>query len=230
MTVGQENDVFNEFTEKDNPFELFFNQAMSDKPGTKFMYNNFSSFMLSAIVTKVTGQTLNDFLDEKLYQVIGIEKPVWREFKGVSIGASGLEVSTHDLARFGLLLINDGNWDGSKVVSRKYLADATKLHIDTADMPKGYEKYGYGYQFWKNSFSDFRCTGYLGQHIIINKKYDLVFVCKSNEERGLVDLFQNYILEAAKSGYKANEFSLRDFTRRFKKHSHDLIESEKENK
>lgn len=230
MSVGQAEDAFSSLNPDSNVFEVFFNQALTSKPGETFMYNNFASFMLSAIVTKVTGKSTNDFLNEYVYNVIGMEKPVWHEVSGISLGATGLQVSSHDLARFGLLLLNDGFWDGQKVVSKNYLEAATSKQIDTSNQEKDYDQFGYGYQFWMNSFGDFRCTGYKSQHVVINKEFNLVFVCKANEERKILYLFENYVLKATKSGYKLNEFSLRDFTRRFKSHSHKLIELEKENK
>jgi CubicO group peptidase (beta-lactamase class C family) len=230
MRVGQENDIFREVTLNDNPFEMFFNQPMVNEPGSRFYYSNIASFILSAIVTKLTGKSLNDFLNDNLYKKIGMDQPEWRQRDGISLGATGLQVSSHDLARFGLLLLNDGNWDGEQIVSKEYLTLATKKHIETTDMDKPCERFGYGYQFWMNSFGDFRCTGYLGQYVIINKEFNLVFVMKSNDERSLVNLFENYILEAAKNGWKMCDYSLRDFTRRFKIHSHDLIEEEKENR
>jgi CubicO group peptidase (beta-lactamase class C family) len=186
--------------------------------------------MLSAIVTKVTGKSLNDFLNEYLYRKIGIEKPVWDQVNGINFGATGLHISSHDMARFGLLLLNDGVWDGEQIVSKEYLDLATSKQIETTDNELPSDNNGYGYQFWLNSFGDFRCSGYLSQQIIINKEFDLVFVVKSNEERSLVHLFEDYILKAAQNGYKVCSYSLRDFTRRFKIHSQDLIEKEKENR
>ena len=229
MTVGQEFDVFKELTPSDNPFEIFFNQPIAHEPGTKFYYSNIASFILSAIITNITGKSLNDFLNKYLYKKVGIEKPVWNQFENINYGATGLQISTHDMARFGLLLLNDGNWDGEQIVSKEYLSVATKKHIDTPDTEKECEKYGYGYQFWMNSIGDFRCTGYLGQYIFINKEFDLVFVVKAHDEKPLVSLFENFIVTSAKQGWKMCDYSLRDFTRRFKIHSHDLIEEEKEN-
>jgi CubicO group peptidase (beta-lactamase class C family) len=178
----------------------------------------------------VTGKLLNDFLDEYLYKKIGIEKPVWNQLKNISYGATGLQVSTYDMARFGLLLLNDGNWNGEQIVSKEYLFEATRKHIDTFSRDKECDKHGYGYQFWMNSIGDFRSAGIFGQYIFINKEFDLVFSVKSHDERSLVSLFENFIVKSAKRGWKMCDYSLRDFTRRFKIHSHDLIEKEKQNK
>lgn len=228
MTVGQENDIFPGLTPSDNFFELFFNQPIVNEIGTKFFYNNMATFMLSAIVTKVTGKSLNDFLDTYLYSKIGIEKPQWKQVDNINFGATGLEISANDMAKFGLLLLNDGMWDGEKIVSKEYLDLATKLQVETPNGFNSDELYGYGYHFWLNRFGDFRAVGFKGQLIIINKKYNLVFACKSADERSLVYLFEKYILEATKLGWEVCDYSLRDFIRKFKSNSTDLIMKEKE--
>lgn len=230
MSAGQEKDIFMELTPNDDVFTLFFNQPLAHEPGEVFKYNNFASLMLSAIVTKVTGRSLNDFLNEYLYQPIGIEKPNWDQVNNVSFGASGLHISANDMARFGLLLLNDGNWDGKQIVSKEYLDLATSLQIETKDMqyPNDHDNYGYGYQFWLNRFGDYRCAGAFNQFIVINKEFNLVFAVKSYEDRSVLQLFEDYILPAAREGWNYCDYSLRDYTRRFKQNSVEIIENEKE--
>lgn len=225
MSVVQKEDLFFELDKMDNVIEAFFNQPLTAKFGEKFMYNNYATFILSAIVSKVTGKSLNDFLDEYLYKIIGIEKPRWDELKGYSLGASRLYLSANDMARFGLLLLNDGLWKSKRVVSSKYLEEATKLQIKTNydDSNFDYDKFGYGYLFWMNSFGDYRASGSYQQHIVINKEYGLVFVLKAFEERNLLSLFENYILKAAEEEYNYCDYSLRDFIRRFKINSKEII-------
>jgi len=230
MTVGQKEDIFHQLTPNDNAFELFFNQPLMAKPGVVFMYNNFASFMLSAIVTNVTGKSLNDFLDEYLYQPIGMEKPLWNQVNNINFGASGLQISANDMARFGLLLLNDGNWNGKQIVSKAYLNAATTLQVETKGLSFefDYDHYGYGYQFWMNSFGDYRAAGMYQQYIIVNKEYNLVFVIKAYEKHNLLRLFEKYVLEACKLGWKYCDYSLRDYTRRFKINSQEIIERENE--
>ncbi|XMB72346.1 serine hydrolase [Mycoplasmatota bacterium WC30] len=228
MSSGQEKDIFSDLTPNDDLYKLFFNQPLVHKPGEVFNYSNFSSFILSAIVTKVTGKSLNDFLNEYLYKHIGMEKPNWNQVKGINFGASGIHVSANDMARFGLLLLNDGNWDGKQIISKKYLDLATQTQIETKNCDEEADKFGYGFQFWINSFGDYRCAGLYRQYIVINKKFNLVFVVKAFEERQLLDLFENYIIPACKKGWNYCDYSLRDYTRRFKQNSIKIIEKEKE--
>ncbi|HPJ23984.1 MAG TPA: hypothetical protein PK113_03645, partial [Bacillota bacterium] len=130
----------------------------------------------------------------------------------------------------GLLLANDGKWEDRQIVSKEYLEMATSLQVDTSTIAfqHDYDHYGYGFQFWLNRFGDFRAAGMAHQYIIINKEYHLVFAVKAYEERDVLTLFEKYVLEAAKTGWQYCDYSLRDYTRRFKLNSQEIIEKEKE--
>jgi len=227
MSVGQEKDPSNELETVDNPFALFFNVPLIHEPGTYFMYNNFASFMLSALVSKVTGKSVNDFLDEEMYREIGMNKPQWDDFKGISLGAYGMKLNTIELAKFGLLLLNKGKWREKQIVSEQYILDATSKHISTAHVDNPRDRYGYGYQFWMNDFGDYRAAGWLKQYIVINQEYNVVFVTQAFEERELLDLFSMFILPALQKGWLYDNVSLREYIRKFTEESVKIIEKEK---
>ncbi|MFO7968689.1 MAG: serine hydrolase [Candidatus Izemoplasmatales bacterium] len=226
MTVGQSQDRFISLTPKHNPIEVFFNTDMNDKPGEKFMYSNFASYILSAIVTKVTNKSLNDFLKTEVYEKIGLEDIYWPEFAGYSLGCTGLRLSATDMARFGILLLNDGMWEGEQIISKAYLNKATTKQVDTANEENWYDCYGYGYQFWLNEFGDYRAAGLHNQLIIINKKYKLVFTITAYEDKPLLKLFKDYILPGFEKGWKPTNKSLRDYINIFRENSIDLVTNE----
>lgn len=221
MAVGQKTDEFMNLTPSSNPFEVFFNVELTSIPGEVFMYNNFASFILSAIVTKVTGKSMNDFLNEYLYKEINIEKPLWDSVNNYSFGCSGLNITIGDMARFGHLVLCDGDWDGKQIVTKEYLDLATSKQIKEPDTPLYY-----GYHFWVSNFT--MAAGLYRQIIIIDKRYNLVFAIQAYEERDILGLYTSYIAKAAEKGWEYSESSLRDYTRRFKYNSKELIEKEKE--
>jgi CubicO group peptidase (beta-lactamase class C family) len=221
MTVGQEKDLFHDLTPKDNPFEIFFNQPLVSEPGKTFLYSNFASFILSAIVTKVTGKSLNDFLNEYLYREINMEKPSWDSINDYTLGCSGLNISLHDMARFGHLILNDGKWQDKQIVSKEYLDDATAKHIPEPGTP-----IFYGYHFWVHNYV--MAAGLYKQYIIIDKRNNLVFAMQAYEERDVLGLYNNYIVRAIEKGWEYCDYSLRDFTRKFYLNSKPLIEKENE--
>ena len=221
MTVGQEKDLFAELTPKDNPFEIFFNTPLVNEPGEAFLYSNFASFILSVIVTKVTGKSMNDFLNEYLYKKIGMEKPQWASINNYTFGCTGLEISVQDMARFGLLVLNDGVWENEQIVSKEYLKEALDKQIAEPGTP-----FYYGYQFWiANNYQ--MAAGMFKQYIIIDKRYDIVFAMQCYEERDVLGLYLNYIVKACEKGYEYSELSIRDFVRKFRYNSIPVIEKEK---
>ncbi|MDD3477427.1 MAG: serine hydrolase [Candidatus Izemoplasmatales bacterium] len=227
MASGQERDLAQSFDDTEDPIAAFFQIPVIHPLGEVFFYNNGCTFMLSAIVSKVTGLSLNDFLEVPLWNVLEIKKPVWDEIKGISVGAFGLKASTIDLAKFGLLLLNEGRWKETQVVSKEYVKEATSKHIETTGNGNPRDVYGYGYQFWMNDFGDYRAAGWLKQYIVINKEYQVVFVTQAYEEHELLNLFDGYILPALQKGWLYDNVSLRDYIRSFHAHSIPIIAHEK---
>ncbi|MBU0997697.1 MAG: beta-lactamase family protein [Firmicutes bacterium] len=221
MSVGQEKDILQDLSPKDDAIDKFFHVNLVHEPGTVFMYNNSATFILSAIVTKVTRKSTNDFLAEVLYPILEIEKPVWDSFDGISMGAFGMKLNTIDMAKFGLLLVNDGLWKDTQVVSKAYLDEAGKSHISTKNWDNPRDQYGYGYQFWMNDFGDYRAAGWLKQYIVINKRFNVVFVTQAKEEKELLDLFSNFILPALEKGWLYDNVSLREYIRKFEGRHHE---------
>jgi CubicO group peptidase (beta-lactamase class C family) len=208
-------------TMTENPFEIFFNIPLVNEPGSTFLYNNFASAILSAIVTKITGVSLNDFLEKNLYDIIGIDKPHWDSFNGISLGCTGLNINLNDMARFGLLLLNDGKWDQTEVISKDYLDKAFDKHIQEPNTPLFY-----GYHFWISSQYVF-AAGMFRQYVVVDKRYNLVFAMQAYEENDVLGLYNNYIVKAIEKGWNYCEYSLRDFIRKFKINSIPLVEKEK---
>jgi CubicO group peptidase (beta-lactamase class C family) len=227
MSVGHSKDGFDDAKNVKDPYAYFFELPLTHTPGTYFFYNNFASFLLSAIVTKVTRLSVNDFLDEKIYQKIGIVKPTWLAYDGVSLGAYGLQLGSLDLARFGHLCMNEGVWQGDSLVSRAYMREAMSFQIATAHVDNPRDRYGYGYQFWINDFGDARAAGWLKQYIVIHREFGIVFVVQACEDREILNLFSSYVLPAFFKGWQYTPDSIRDYLYRFTADSKAIIAEEK---
>jgi CubicO group peptidase (beta-lactamase class C family) len=226
MSSGQEKDRFYGLTPQHDPIEIFFNTELKYEPGQHFSYSNFDSLILSAIVTKVTGMTMHDFLKVNLYEKIGLEDIEWTEFAGYTLGCTGLKLSVKDMARFGLLLLNKGKWNDEQIISKAYIEMASSKQIDTSHVTNDFDKHGYGFQFWMNSFGGFRAAGLYNQHIIVHHDYDLVFALIAYEERDLTRLFPDYILKAFSKGWKMTQLSLKDAYIDYKNKAKDMIKEE----
>lgn len=95
----------------------FFAEPVVHEPGSTFRYNTPATYMQSAIVQKVTGQTIVDYLTPRLFEPLGIQKPTWdKSPQGISIGGYGLYLKTEDIAKFGQLYLQKGTWNGKQLI------------------------------------------------------------------------------------------------------------------
>jgi CubicO group peptidase (beta-lactamase class C family) len=137
-------------------------------PGTHFKYNTAATFMQSAILQQVTGQTLLDYLRPRLFEPLGIETPVWdANFQGVSLGGYGLRVRTEDIARFGQLYLQKGFWNGRQLLPAEWVEMATARQVSNGSNPRSDWNQGYGFQFWRCRHNAYRGDGAFGQFCVV---------------------------------------------------------------
>jgi CubicO group peptidase (beta-lactamase class C family) len=149
------------------------------KPGTHFQYNSMGTYTLSAIVTKVTGQTTLDYLKPRLFEPLGIQNPEWaNSVEGYSLGGTGLKLCTEDIAKFGQLYLQKGKWDGRQLVPEHWVELATSKQVpnDRESHTKiGIDwRQGYGFQFWRCTHDAFRGDGAAGQMVVVIPDKDAV--------------------------------------------------------
>lgn len=151
-------------------------QKTDHEPGTHFHYNTTGTYLVSAMVHKVTGMPIRDYLMPRLFDKLGIVRPQWDVCPmGINAGGYGLHLSCEDIARFGQLLLQDGMWEGERVLPEGWVKMATDKSIDTADKPEDSDwAQGYGFQFWRTRGGRFRGDGMFGQVCMVDQKQDLV--------------------------------------------------------
>ncbi|MDR1107998.1 MAG: beta-lactamase family protein [Spirochaetaceae bacterium] len=158
-------------------------QPLTTDPGIAFVYDNGSTFLASAMVSAATGQRVRDFLARRLFTPLDIPEPVWEESAdGYSLGATGLELSTGSLARFGQLLLRRGNWQGRQLLSASWIDTATRAHITTKTQKTADYDLGYGYGFWNCRHGGYRADGKNGQYVVVLPGEDAVIAITSDEE------------------------------------------------
>jgi CubicO group peptidase (beta-lactamase class C family) len=149
------------------------------KPGTHFQYNSLGTYTLSAIISKVTGQTTLDYLKPRLFEPLGIDSPQWPTSReGYTIGGTGLRLCTEDIAKFGLLCLQKGKWNGRQLIPQSWVEAATSKQVpnDSESHTKiGVDwRQGYGYQFWRCTHNAFRGDGAAGQFVVVIPGKDAV--------------------------------------------------------
>jgi len=149
------------------------------KPGTHFLYNSPATYMLSAIVQKTTGQTVLDYLTPRLFEPLGIARPTWVESpEGIDAGAYGLNVRTEDIAKLGLLYLQGGVWNGTRILPAAWVDEATARQTSNGSSPTSDWDQGYGYQFWRSRHG-YRGDGAFGQYMLVLPQYDAVVAITS---------------------------------------------------
>jgi len=177
MTMG-----YPEFS-RPQSIEEALSYELTRDPGSYFLYNNTCSFLASVLLTKATGLKVRDYLLDRLFRPLGIPDPYWPESKdGYTIGATGLELSTSEMALFGRFLLQRGCWEGKQLVSAAWIDRATRTQVSTRPSQEDPDyDLGYGYQFWISKYGAYRCDGRDGQYIVVFPGLDAVVAINSDE-------------------------------------------------
>ncbi|MBO4466977.1 MAG: serine hydrolase [Bacteroidales bacterium] len=210
-------------TEEKDWVQAFMEWPIEFDPGTCYCYNSLGTYILSAAVQKVTGQKVVDYLDTRLWQPLGIEKPFWQESPaGINTGGWGLYLHTEDLARMGQCLLKGGKFRGKQVIPADWVAEMSANQVPSAgaglnemqvkaiqaDESNPFRAYfdpeksdwlqGYGYQMWRCRHNAFRADGANGQYIIVIPDKDAVIVTTAHiQNMGQeLNLIWDYLLPA----------------------------------
>ena len=181
----------------------FLNSPVNGKPGTEFQYNSLNTYVLSAIVTKRTGETLTEYLIPRLFEPLGITKYYWETCpKGITKGGWGLFLCAEDMAKLGQLYLQKGRWKGQQLVSEYWVEISTARHQKTQN-----DTYGYGYQLWMEQRpGSFEYNGMLGQNVIIYPDMDMVLVTNAGNKEMFQDcIMLNIIRKYFPAGYHPAE-------------------------
>lgn len=171
-------------------------------PGSRFVYNSGASYMLGAILHRVTGQTLKEYLTPRLFRPLGIAEPEWETCpQGLSIGGWGLSLKTEDIAKFGQMLLNQGKWNGQQILTADWIREASKVQIMQPPGAGVDWVQGYGFQFWRCRHNLYRGDGAFGQYCIVMPEQDAVLAITSGSNNmGLqMDLAWQHLLPALNS-------------------------------
>ncbi|MEE1278009.1 MAG: serine hydrolase, partial [Acutalibacteraceae bacterium] len=188
----------------------YFASTPTRYPGTGFEYDSEGSFVLGALVERLTGKTLIEYLREKCLDEIGFSKEAFclQAPGGHTWGDSALLCTSRDQLAFGRLLANGGKWNGKQLLNSELVSEAVSKHTDT--ISSGiitYGALGYGYQIWRCYDGAFAFYGMHDQLMIYHPKTDITFVCTAGNPPGLsrsiiIEHFYNYIVsEAADNGF-----------------------------
>jgi CubicO group peptidase (beta-lactamase class C family) len=206
MAVGSEKDPTPAMVQEQNWVRSFLAHPITHPPGSAFLYSSGATYMCSAIITEITGETLLDYLTPRLFEPLAIDQPTWEICpRGINTGGWGLSLQTDGLAKFGQLLLQQGKWKGRRLLPAAWIDEATSFHIQQPEpakpvRPKEKNDWlqGYGYQFWRSQHGAFRGDGAFGQYTIVLPEQDVVIAMtgESTNMQGQLDLVWEHLLPA----------------------------------
>ena len=207
MSVGQEQEP-RAMGAGGDWISLFISTEPDHQPGTVFKYNNMATFMLSAIVQQVTGQTTFDYLLPGIFKPLGIRGADWDlNPQGINLGMIGLRLRTEDLAKFGQLLMQEGAWNKKQLLPKEWVREATSFKIKTPppenNQPAELSDWsqGYAYQMWRGRNNTVRLDGMAGQFVVLIPDKDAIVVMTANARNTQDELnyMHDYLIPAIKS-------------------------------
>ncbi len=163
----------------------FFESPLKFDPGTKFEYNSMNSYMLSAIVTEITGKTLFEFCKERIFDPMGIKRVFWESCpQSITKGGWGLFMRAEDMAKLGQMYLDNGSYKGRQIIPRQWIVESTAWQIVTDSETDKH----YGYQIWINDDrkGSYAFNGMMGQNVFVYPDVDMVIVTNA----GNADIFQ----------------------------------------
>ncbi len=160
-----------------NWIQFTLNQPMDTIPGTKWVYNSGASQLMSGIIKKATGFYIDEYAEKHLFTPLGIKDYHWKKTPaGYTDTEGGLFLKAEDLAKIGLLMLNNGQWNGQQIITSEWVKRSTMKHVEFDN------KKGYGYQWWREDRDQveiWACKGFGNQYLLVFPKFETIAVVNS---------------------------------------------------
>ena len=195
MTAGfQEEDGF-EGIKPDDFIKYILNLPLESNPGEKFKYSNESTNLLGGIIYTLENKQADEFAKDVLFNKLDISEFVWDKENGVLQCDRGLHMYPRDMAKIGLLVLNNGYWNEEQIVPKEWIDMSTKPYVAESEF------FDYGYQWWyrskqnkswwddpvhggKTEHDMFLALGFGGQYIMVVRDLNMVIVTTSSDNNG----------------------------------------------
>lgn len=195
----------------------FFREPVVHPPGGRFIYSSATSYMLSAIIRRVTGQRLYDYMRPRFFEQLEIGNIRWDIGPDdTHTGGNGMSCTTADLLKLGILHLAGGEWNGRRILSRRWVEEATRPHLkhivrgaftgkryfaegEGEARTPGVAHEGYGFHWWMGPHGTFSARGFYGQYCIVFPREGAVFASTGGlpiTENGFSDLIWTHLLPA----------------------------------
>ncbi len=182
MNTGHAECVYHQMLLAEDSVKAFFSAPLTYEPGSHFVYNTGATCLLAEIVRRATGMTVPEWLSIHLFADLGIDDFEWATCRdGHCQGGTGLYLCCDDLVLLGQLYLNEGVWQGKRLLSREWVEMASTAHSDNSvsGNPNPDWRAGYGFQFWRNEKLGYRGDGAYGQLLVILPEKQMVIAMQA---------------------------------------------------
>lgn len=197
-------------SDPDDPVRGFLSIAPDADPGTVFAYNQPTTLTLARILERLAGERLVDHLRPRVLDPIGAGDLRWRRLAGTDMGFSGVFTTLDTIARLGQLYLDDGTWDGRRILPEGWVAAASTVQTPNGDWDEVDWQQGYGFQFWMSRHG-YRGDGAFGQFMVILPEHDTVvamFSCTDDMQLVLDALWEHLLPAIGRRGDAAGDDAL----------------------
>ncbi|MDD6212586.1 MAG: serine hydrolase [Clostridiales bacterium] len=156
---------------------FLLSRPMTSMPGREFKYSNAGPYLAGVLLERLTGESLTDYLMPRLFEPLGIQRPFWEtDPMGRTFGAGGLHLKTSEVARFGQLYLQQGQWEGKQVIPKDWVKKVWRTIIPTVE-----EMQDYSLLFWRSRHDSISAVGRFGQYCTIVPEKNLVIAINSDD-------------------------------------------------
>jgi len=187
---------------------FYLNRPMVHRPGTYFLYDSGGVILMSSILKRRTGMHADKFAEKYLFPPLGIEKVEWfKNREGHPHTGGGLRLLPLDMAKFGLLYLREGKWEGRQIVPAWWVKESFEKHVTLTR--RGRWTIGYGYLWWiqppdpegSKKHNIYAARGAYGQYIFVIPEHDMVVVVtgrtrSGSQFRSPIEFLYSHILPA----------------------------------
>jgi CubicO group peptidase (beta-lactamase class C family) len=161
---------------------------LTKNPGTEFQYSNLTSNWLGIIVARACGTDLKSYAEKHLFSLLDVDLGDWdKDVDGYYIGCGGIQLTARDMAKFGLLYLNEGEYGGKQILSTEWVRASLQTYSEDANSgaPESgrignyFRDIGYGYQWWSGKTGEYHfnyAAGHGGQLIVLLDELDMIIV------------------------------------------------------
>jgi CubicO group peptidase (beta-lactamase class C family) len=208
MSAGFNTSTLPDFVGKDASFDvvehILTDNRVLYEPGETFYYDSGLPHVLSSVIQKTSGLTLEEYAQLHLFNPLGFTDYIWEsDPQGITNGSTGLSLWPQDMAKLGYLYLHNGKWQGNQIVPTEWVRASTTRYMETEGLMNTAENDGYGYYWWIDSFGGYSAHGFGGQYVFVLPELDMIVVFTG----GLADsdftiphqLLETYLLPAVQS-------------------------------